>query len=361
MFGESAIGQQAAWTWTTLNTDGAPVAASEIEAHVTPELLAQASAEQVSTQLAELQNAYGPFTLDQDSIIVTANEPPTNLRYTITGQDGTKFDVSLSIDPETELLNGYLISPVSSAATPAAASLPAGIADAEVTFTSGADTLYGSFMTPDGFATDGAAPVALIISGSGPTDRDGNSGMLPLGTNRNLAMTLAQEGIPSLRYDKLGSGQTGLGTHTDPSTIDYELFLQEARDAAAFLAAQPGVDPTKLILVGHSEGALFALALADELTKAGTPPAGLILVAPLSIRYLDLIDEQLSGQLKTAVDGGQMTEDAAGKISTELAAIIDSLRTTGELPATIEDRRAIAALQPGHRRVPGPDRQGRSG
>ena len=73
---------------------------------------------------------------------------------------------------------------------------------------------------------------------------------------------------------------------------------------------QPGVDPSKLILVGHSEGALFALALADELTKAGTPPAGLILVAPLSIRYLDLLDEQLSGQIKTAVDGGQLTEDA---------------------------------------------------
>jgi acetyl esterase/lipase len=192
-------------------------------------------------------------------------------------------------------------------------------------------------MAPEDFDTDGSSPAALIISGSGATDRDGNSSGLPLGTNRNLAITLAEAGIPSLRYDKVGSGETGLGSHTDPSTVDYSLYLQEAKDAADYLAQQPGVDPSKIILVGHSEGALFALALADELTKAGTPPAGLILAAPLSIRYLDLITEQLSTQLTAAVDGGQMGEDAAAEISDELASIVDSIRTTGELPETIED------------------------
>ena len=347
VFGESALGQQAAWTWATLNTDGEPVAASEIESHVSPELLAVASAEQISAQLAELQIAYGPFTLDENSIVMTANEPPTNMRYSITGADGTEFIVSLSIDPDTELLTGFLVSPAASGATPVAAPLPAGITDAEVSFISGDDTIYGSFMSPDSFSADSASAAALIISGSGPTDRDGNSSGLPLGTNRNLAITLAEDGIPSLRYDKLGSGQTGMGAQVDATAIDYELFLQEARDAAAFLSQQPGVDPSKLILVGHSEGALFALALADELAKAGTPPAAVILVAPLAVRYLDVLDEQLSRQIETAVDGGQITEDEANKVSAELAAIIDSLRTTGALPASIEDSGLAQVFNPG--------------
>ena len=47
-----------------------------------------------------------------------------------------------------------------------------------------------------------------------------------MNTNLNLAISLAQEGIPSLRYDKLGSGQTGHGSHTNASDIDFELFLQ---------------------------------------------------------------------------------------------------------------------------------------
>jgi pimeloyl-ACP methyl ester carboxylesterase len=174
----------------------------------------------------------------------------------------------------------------------------------------------------------------LIISGSGSTDRNGNSPGLSMNTNLNLAIALAQDGIPSLRYDKLGSGQTGLGTHADASGIDYELFAQEARDAAAFLAEQPGVDPSKLILVGHSEGALFALVLAQELTDAGTPPAALILASPLSVRYLDILHEQLTGKFKAAVAAQTMTDDQAAKLTTELEGIIEGLRTTGNLPST---------------------------
>ena len=167
-----------------------------------------------------------------------------------------------------------------------------------------------------------------------------------MNTNLNLAITLAQEGISSLRYDKLGSGQTGLGSHTDGTGIDYELFLQEARDAATFLSQQPGVDPSKLILVGHSEGALFALALAKELADAGAPPAALILASPLSVRYLDILHEQLTTQLEAAVAAQTMTDDQAAKITTELESVIDSLRTTGTLPATIDSPELAQLFSP---------------
>jgi len=63
-------------------------------------------------------------------------------------------------------------------------------------------TLYGSLLLPQ---SDKPVPVALLIAGSGPTDRDGNN---PEGGHndalKKLAQVLARNGIASLRYDKRG-------------------------------------------------------------------------------------------------------------------------------------------------------------
>src|SRR5262249_16837736 len=61
--------------------------------------------------------------------------------------------------------------------------------------------IHGTLLMPEGSAK---VPVALIIAGSGPTDRDGNSPLLPGKNNsyKMLAEALAAEGIASLRYDK---------------------------------------------------------------------------------------------------------------------------------------------------------------
>ncbi|MGN6484911.1 MAG: alpha/beta fold hydrolase [Thermomicrobiales bacterium] len=341
-FPDTPIGRQAAWAWSALQTGDTPLPASEIEAHCDPALLAQLPADQLAAALVQVQQQYGPFTLEPDSLVLSRDEPATNARFTIAGPDGFRLDVTLAMDPTSELLTGFLISPAQAAspsasavASPAATPLAGGVTDTEVSFTSGADTIYGSFMAPAGLAADAPRPAALIISGSGPTDRNGDSGNLPLHTNYNLAVTLADAGIPSLRYDKLGSGKTGLGSHVDGKGIDVPLYLQEAKDAAAFLATQPGVDPARLIIVGHSEGGFFALLLAQELVKAGTPPAGLILVAPLSIRYLDLFRTQLAANITSAVAAGQMTRAEGDSLMQELEGIITSLRTTGSVPEAI--------------------------
>ncbi len=245
--------------------------------------------------------------------------------------------IALLLVPATLLAQTPSASP---AATPAI-----GLEDRDVEFVSGDITLHGSLMAPSTATSPG--PGALIISGSGPTDRNGNNpGLATLNTNLNLAETLAAQGVTSLRYDKLGSGVTGLAGITDPAAITASLFLQEAADATEFLASQPEVDPAQIILVGHSEGALFALKLAEQMTEAGTPPAALILVAPLSIRYLDLLEEQLTTQLDQAVAGNLMTADAADATREELTAIIESLRTSGALPETITDSSLKALFNP---------------
>jgi uncharacterized protein len=129
--------------------------------------------------------------------------------------------------------------------------------------------LKGSMMRP---ATAASHPAVLIVGASGPLDRDGNN---PPGirtdTYKLLADALADAGIASLRYDK-----RGVGASAPAAPAGAELAVNDyAADVAAmanWLSAQSNV--SKVILAGHSDGALQALMAAD-LTKA----AGFVLLA----------------------------------------------------------------------------------
>jgi len=113
--------------------------------------------------------------------------------------------------------------------------------DQPVSFRAGGMTIYATFRHPRMGA--GKIPAALLIAGSGPTDRNGNSPLIPgkVNTLKAIADWLSADGVASLRYDKLGSGQTGLGRYaTDPDTIGIGPFEQEARSALSFLARPAG-------------------------------------------------------------------------------------------------------------------------
>ncbi len=329
---EGALGGQIGWLVETLNGDPAGITGDELEPHFSPELLAQLPADALAQTLAGLATQLAPFEIEADSIVTTRDMPPTNASFVLAGADGVRLSTTVVIDRESGLITGLWFDFAPAPSTPEASPVAGAPTDLDITFESQGDTIYGSLMAP----ADGAspAPAALIISGSGPTDRDGNSGSLDsMNTNLNLANTLASQGVVSLRYDKLGSGETGFGARSTGEPVNASLFLQEAQDAVAFLASQPSVDPSRIILVGHSEGALFALKLAEQMAAAGTPPAGLILVAPLGIPYLDLLHGQFDDQLAAAVAAGQMSQEDADATMAELEAIIESLRATGDLPA----------------------------
>lgn len=228
-----------------------------------------------------------------------------------------------------------LSSPAAASPVAVASPSPVAVHDEDVTFTSGPDTLYGSFMLPRP-APSGKVPAALIISGSGPTDRNGNDAQFPvMDANLNFARTLAAAGIASFRYDKVTSGKTGLATHPGGQGVDFNLFLQEARDAYDLLASRPEVDPQRIIILGHSEGGLFALVLAQQLQGTAHPPHALVLAAPLSVRYLDLIKRQLDQQYQAAVSAGQVSSEQATAATQELEQIVTSVRQDGKFPATI--------------------------
>lgn len=121
--------------------------------------------------------------------------------------------------------------------------------------------LHGSLMLPA--ATVAKPPVALIIAGSGPTDRDGNSVGQP-GKNMSLqllARALADAGIASLRYDKRGiAASAGAGVR------EIDLRFETYADDAAAWVAQLGRDPrfSAVALIGHSEGATLGLLAAQH-------------------------------------------------------------------------------------------------
>jgi len=121
-------------------------------------------------------------------------------------------------------------------------------------------TMLGQLELPEG---DGPFPLMIIIAGSGPTDRDGNSLLMP-GNNNSLKMIaeqLALEGVASIRYDKRGIGNNaGLGgKEEDTSLKDF------INDAAAWIEfAKQDNRFSKVGVIGHSEGSLVGMAAAQQ-------------------------------------------------------------------------------------------------
>jgi pimeloyl-ACP methyl ester carboxylesterase len=115
--------------------------------------------------------------------------------------------------------------------------------------------LAGTLSLPDG---PGPHPAVLLLHGSGPVNREGNAPRLPVNLARPLADALAARNIATLRYDRRGTGAT-------PGDWRTAGFTDNRRDAAAALralAARPDVHAGAVGVVGHSEGALHAAALA---------------------------------------------------------------------------------------------------
>ncbi|OBF85725.1 hypothetical protein A5791_22195 [Mycobacterium sp. 852002-51163_SCH5372311] len=194
-------------------------------------------------------------------------------------------------------------------------------------------TVYGTFRHPAGQGR--AVPGALLIAGSGPTDRNGDSAVMPgqIDTLRNLANALSDNGVASLRYDKLGTGQTGLGPYaSDPTKLDMAVFQDEATAALKFLAGHSGIDGDRLMVIGHSEGALYALLLATAAPGTAPPVRALGLLEPQSRRILDHVSLQAHAQADAAVKAGQLSAAQAAESTAAIDRAIAEFRTTGNVP-----------------------------
>ncbi len=107
-------------------------------------------------------------------------------------------------------------------------------------------------------------PVALIIAGSGPTDRDGNSMMLYSDCYKILAHRLARNGIASVRYDKRGIGESRAAM-TKESDLRFDNYIDDAR--AWIDSLKHSGRFTQVIVIGHSEGSLIGMIAARDADK----------------------------------------------------------------------------------------------
>ncbi|MCA2206649.1 MULTISPECIES: alpha/beta fold hydrolase [Nocardia] len=150
----------------------------------------------------------------------------------------------------------------------------------DVTYRSGDITIAGTLTEPEG---PGPFPAVLMITGSGPQDR--NEELLGHRPFLVLADTLTRAGYAVLRTDDRGVG--GTGGKLDDAT--YDTLAGDAAAGAAFLRERPEIDDAKVGLFGHSEGGYLAPLVA---ARPGSDIAFAILMAGPSVPGADVLIEQ---------------------------------------------------------------------
>ena len=195
--------------------------------------------------------------------------------------------------------------------------VPSGFVEEPASLTTTTGVIHGTLDLPSG---NGPFPVALIIAGSGPTDRDGNSAMLAGKNNslKMLAQSLATANIASLRFDKRGIAASAAA---GPKEADLR-FENYVDDAAAWVE-QVRHDKrfSTVTIIGHSEGALIgAIATARMHPNAFISVAGVGRSAGLVLR------EQMNGKLPAQLF------QANEKILREL----EAGRTTEDVPPALK-------------------------
>jgi pimeloyl-ACP methyl ester carboxylesterase len=153
-----------------------------------------------------------------------------------------------------------------------------------VVFHSETGDLFGTMTLPD---KKGKLPLVIFISGSGPTDRDGNNPLIQGKNNCFLQLSdaLAKKGIASFRFDKRGVGQSKKAGLKE-SDLRFEDYVKDVESWIGMFHKDERI--SKIIIAGHSEGSLIgmlaALNKADKFISISGPGYA--------------IDETLKRQLK---------------------------------------------------------------
>ena len=142
-------------------------------------------------------------------------------------------------------------------------------------------TLSGTLSIPNN--NKALNPAVVFIPGSGSVDRDGNVKQFKSDLLLKLSELFTNNGFATLRYDKRGVGKSD-GFYLEAGLMD---FIADAISAVQFLKSVKEVDPQKIIILGHSEGAFIAPAVYSQ-----EPSNGLILLCGTATPTKDLIPLQ---------------------------------------------------------------------
>ncbi len=213
----------------------------------------------------------------------------------------------------------------------------------EVTFNGAKGVrLEGTLTMPN---SPGKHPAFLMIAGSGPTDRDGNSALgIKTDLFKQLSASLAKDGVATLRFDKRVAGSLRSSIPRDPVGLsDYcswENFVEDAMAGYRFLRKEPGVDPNKTGLLGHSEGGMLALQGAAGMKSE--KPVALILMGTPGRNIAVILREQIGGLLAAQKASPEQTKFFLDKQDS----ICADIKKSGKVPANVPA--GLAALYPAY-------------
>ena len=189
--------------------------------------------------------------------------------------------------------------------------------DQALTLETPSGALHGSLRRPD---RDDNGTALLLVAGSGPTDRDGNGPGYRNDSLLRLAAGLCDRGLASLRTDKRGVAASATAVEREDA-LRFDTAVDDAVAWAALLARQPGV--ARIVLLGHSEGALIA-ALAAERAAA----SGLISLAGAGLPAGALLSRQLAAStLSDALKAEAARVLAELEAGRRVAAVAEGLQT----------------------------------
>ncbi|MDL2221830.1 alpha/beta hydrolase [Parabacteroides sp. OttesenSCG-928-N08] len=147
--------------------------------------------------------------------------------------------------------------------------------------------IQGTLRLPDG---DSSLPVAIIIGGSGPTDRDGNQPGMTGNSLKMLAEELYRYQIATLCFDKRGIAASKGATKSEEE-LRFEHYIDDVKAWIEKLSGDKRF--SSIHIIGHSEGALIGLVAAKNNKKV----AKYISLAGMGVSMDELLKEQLSTQL----------------------------------------------------------------
>jgi hypothetical protein len=163
---------------------------------------------------------------------------------------------------------------------------PLAAGDIEVEINGGIAPLKGALMLP---SSDAPVPAVFIIAGSGPTDRNGNQPGMTTDAYKLVAQALAERGIASLRTDKRGVSAS-MNAAIREDDLRFDTYIDDAAAWITFLKQHKRV--SRVVIVGHSEGALIGSIAAQR-----GDVAGLVSLAGAGFKAGDVLRRQLGGQL----------------------------------------------------------------
>jgi len=181
-------------------------------------------------------------------------------------------------------------------------------------------SLAGTLCMPaaDPAAPGRTVPGVVFVTGSGPQDRDETiAGHKPFAV---LADALARAGIASIRYDDRGVGSS-TGSFGPASTFD---LATDADEVSEWLKRQPGIDPARVGILGHSEGGIIAPLVnrwQREEAEPKDPVAFLVLVGAPALPG----GEVLKRQMRQILVASGVPPESIERIAGAQAALIDGV------------------------------------